>query len=291
MDTLGAISALDMGKRKGVTALFYGQPGMGKTMLAAGAAMTPLGSAVLFLDTELGRTSLVGLPNVFVLGISQWQQFDTQFDKLVQRARDLPIKTIVIDTLSSAQRLGMDKLLKESKTPDLPSINDYGKSNEQILSMMRKFVDLADTRVDQKTGQVYLGWNVIFLCHVSEDRNEKIGITKIRPALTPKAAEAACGIPDIVGYLTQLKTGRRMLFMENYGDALGKIREPANISRMPSRMAIPNLEGTQGRLDLSVEPVLSYILRHWHGEIDLNDKEKYPTLFPKKTEGSIENNG
>jgi hypothetical protein len=82
-----------------------------------------------------------------------------------------------------------------------------------------------------------------------------------------------------------------MLFMENYGDALGKIREPANISRMPSRMAIPNLEGTQGRLDLSVEPVLSYILRHWHGEIDLNDKEKYPTLFPKKTEGSIENNG
>lgn len=283
MDELGAISAEDMQSRQGLTMLVYAHPGEGKTLFGAGAAYTPLGGEVIYLDCELGRTTLIGLKKVSVLPIHQWEDIDTQYDKLVKKAKRLPKITLVIDTVTAVQALGLTHLQQDSKTPDLANINDYAKSNEQILKMMRKFIDLADTRIDPTTNKSYLGWNIIFLAHVAEDK-DKVGFTeRIRPYLTPKAAEAAMGMPDIVAYLTRVGSGenvKRILFMENYKQAKGKIRQPANRPRIPARMVVPNLVGTNGTIDLTVEPALSYLIRHWHGEIDLSQRDKYPHLYP-----------
>jgi phage nucleotide-binding protein len=277
----GAINASELHTARGMTGVLYGHPGAGKTTTAAGVRKLSYGGKVLFIDCEGGARSLRGLDNVLVRRITEYSQIRPLFEFLDTHMQELDIRTIVIDTISALQRLGLNQLMTTSKTPELANMGDYGRSNEQIGRLVRNIADFAEARVDPRTGEIYGGWNVFFTAHLTEAKDDTTGAMLTRPSLTPKAAEVVCGIVDMVGLVTvEARTGRRMLIMENLNNAIGKIRQPADTPAMPTKLYIPNTKREDGTEDQEVVPVLARVLQHDHGEINLNDTGKYPELFP-----------
>lgn len=277
----GVIEATDIDTLKGLTGIIYGNPGVGKTELAAGAARVPYGRRVLYIETEGGQITLAGLEDIDIKRIKTWKEVEDLHNWLTKNLRDLDYRTIVIDTFTNLQRLGLDSLL-DAKNADLAQIQDYGKSNEQIGRMARRFVDLADVMTDPKTGEHYGGLNIFFICHASEAMQKQGEETRlvIRPTLTPRATETVSGIVDMLAYVTKTPgSKKRFLAMTDYKTALGKLRQPPTRPTMPTKMLIPDTRDGNGVYNMEVIPALARILQHIHGDINLNDRDKYPELF------------
>lgn len=185
--------------------LVYGDPGAGKTYLAATAQDHAETSPVLFLDVEGGTTTIRKRKDVDVKRISS-------IDELVQTHKllsDNPgfYKSVVIDSLTELQKLDMVGIMKElvqrrpDLDPDVPGMREWGKSAEHVRRIVRGFRDLP--------------MHTIFTALSQVERDEN-GVVTYYPSVPGKLKMEVPGFMDIVGFLTstieQEETQRRIQF-------------------------------------------------------------------------------
>lgn len=176
-----------------INALFYGEPGTGKTWLLGTAADHPATSPVLVIDIEGGVTTLRSRPDIDVVQVRTAKQLQ-DVQNAVAKDINRYYKSVCIDGLTELQKVDMGAVMKEqyNKKPDttdiyVPSPREWGKSGERVRIIVRSFRDL--------------------YCHVfatallAENTDDKTNITSMFPSLPGKLRAEIPGFFDIVGLL------------------------------------------------------------------------------------------
>jgi len=213
----------------GLNLLIYGQAGSGKTTFASTADDDEHTRRVLYIDVEGGTRSISDRDRIDVFQPQEFPEIKEVFTFLKNSEHDY--KTVVVDSITETQKLGLKEIMKTSRTPDMPGLQDYGKSNEEIQGLVRAFRGLAQSR----------GLNIVFTALDVEAKDEVTGAVLVRPALTPKAAEAVTGIVDGIGYLFVNTDGVRMLRLAQDARILAKIRQARTGPRIPDVIENPSI--------------------------------------------------
>ena len=174
-----------------INMLIYGEPGVGKTVLAGSASVVEGMGPVLFIDVEGGTMSLRNkYPDVDVVRVSSWQDMVNVYNDLVGNDK---YKTIVLDSLTEIQKFSMYNIMKDlvqgdpDRDPDVPGLREWGKNSEQVRRFVRAFRDLPV--------------NTIFTALSAVDKDQKTGATIHRPGLSGKLSAEVAGFLDIVCYM------------------------------------------------------------------------------------------
>jgi len=169
----------------------YGEPGIGKTVLAAKS------EDPLLIECEKGASISLGnhpaqweIPVVSILDNP---------DKLMQIGWELKkgahpeFKTIIIDTISEYQTRQLAKIWHaerdKGKRPEgHPYQQEYKVNTEYMREVILHYCEL-----DR---------NVIFIAHEVEEKNEQTGQVITRPMFTPKLASTMFATVDVMLYMT-----------------------------------------------------------------------------------------
>ena len=192
-DTLGGLEVTTVSESpEFINMLVYGNPGVGKTVLAGSADAVPELRPVLILDVEGGTFSIrERYPDVDVVRVQTWPDMQKVYDALYKMEHDY--QTVVLDSLTEIQKFSMYRImasvLKEhpDRDPEVPSIREWGKNIEQIRRLVRAFRDLP--------------MNVVFTALAATDKDNKTGLVTTRPSLSGKLAMEVGGFVDILLYM------------------------------------------------------------------------------------------
>lgn len=172
--------------------LIYGEPGAGKTYFGGSAADHTELSPLLLIDIEGGALTLHG-KNVDVVQARTMKQVQ-QIQNALAKQTDPYYRTVFIDSGTELQKLDMRTVMMEqyNKRPDttdiyVPSQREWGKSGERMRMIIRSFRDLP--------------CNVIISALLSQDKDEKSGVTSMFPSFPGKLRSEVPGFFDIVGLL------------------------------------------------------------------------------------------
>lgn len=188
-----------------INLLIYGQPGAGKTHLAALADEVPAMRPVLYLNIEGGDMTLRHVaPEIRKIpeeGSLSWGQLQTIYDQLARQCYngvepgEFRPRTVILDTLTECQKMNMSQIMAEllmaepekGWDPDIPDVRRWGKNIEQIRKWVRKYRDLPI--------------NVIMTAHERIDKDNMTGQVLHMPQLSGKLSFEVAGFFDIVSYL------------------------------------------------------------------------------------------
>lgn len=174
-----------------LTALIYGQAGVGKSTLAASAP-----NAVL-LDFDGGTSRMNGAHIIPTLQVSQWEEVVTALDEVRQTPA---IATIVIDTVGKMMAY-MDDYIKRTN----PKMRQYDGSLSLKGFGMRKQMFL-----DFLKSVSVMGRNVIFVAHeIEQKRGDE---TIIRPEVGGSSTNDLVKELDLVGYMEMFGNKRTISF-------------------------------------------------------------------------------
>ena len=173
--------------------LIYGNSGVGKTQLAGSADAVPELRRVLFIDVEGGTLTLRNTPynEVEVVRVRSWQEMEDVYKELSIPGHGF--NTVVIDSLTEAQKMSMDRIMRklveedEDRDVDVPGIREWNINIEQTRKYVRKFRDLPV--------------NTIFTALEHSDKNMIRGTTRRKPSLSGKVKDEVAAFLDIVVYL------------------------------------------------------------------------------------------
>lgn len=171
--------------------LVYGDPGVGKTILASSADAVPEMRPVIFIDVEGGTFSVRDrYPDVKVVRVQTWDDMQSVYDALFSGQHEY--KTVVLDSLTEIQKFSMYNIMDftvkrdPDRDPDIPSMREWGKNIEQIRKLVRAFRDLP--------------MHTIITALAKSDKDQKTGAVKTTPSLSGKLANEVAAFLDIVGY-------------------------------------------------------------------------------------------
>jgi len=198
--------------------MIYGDPGVGKTVLAGSSSEVESMAPVLLIDVEGGTISLNNTyPNVDIVRVQNSKQLNKVYQEL--RKEDHGYRTVVIDSLTEMQKLMMVELMQQvvkedtSRDPEVPSLREWGKNIEQTRRIVRNFRDLEV--------------NTVYTAHAMYDKDDKRARTRILPSFSGKLANEVAGFVDIVGYYyPKVKGGKeiRVLLTGGTEDTVAKDR-------------------------------------------------------------------
>src|SRR6266581_2140439 len=188
-----------------INLLIYGQPGAGKTHLAALADKVPAMRPVVYLNIEGGdmtlRHAAPEIRKIPETGSLSWGQLESIYHELhrqcdgeIEPGEFVP-RTVIIDTLTEMQKMNMSQIMAQlimaepdkNWDPDIPDVRRWGKNIEQIRRWVRRYRDLP--------------LNVIMTCHEQEDKDNMTGMISRRPQLSGKLSNEVAGFFDVVSYL------------------------------------------------------------------------------------------
>jgi hypothetical protein len=215
--------------------LIYGDSGVGKTTLAGSADLVPSMRPVLFVDIEGGTESLKhSYPEVDTVRVTSWKEMQDLYNELHEGRH--PYKTIVLDSLSEIQKFNMYSIMtatiqaRPDLDPDVPSMREWGKNLEQMRKLVRGFRDL-----DMHT---------IFTALAKSDKDQRTGITTIKPSLSGKLADEVAAFLDVVVYyyVKQIGDGedaefRRLLLTQKTDQHIAKDRS----GKLPMILEYPTM--------------------------------------------------
>lgn len=193
LNTLAGLPVTRVSQQKlFVNALFYGDSGVGKTTLSGSADEVPEMRRVLVVDIEGGLLSIKDrFPNVDSVRVKSWTDMQSVYEEL--RDVDHGYNTIIIDSLTEAQKMSMDQVMRklveqhEERDVDVPGIREWNINIEQTRKFVRAFRDLPI--------------NTIFTALNRIDKNQQTGHQKTKPALSGKVSDEVAAFLDIVGYM------------------------------------------------------------------------------------------
>lgn len=222
--------------------LIYGESGVGKTTLAGSSDNVPEMRKVLFIDIEGGMLSLKDFyPNVESVRVKSWPDMQRVYEELYAGSHGF--NTVVIDSLTEAQKMSMDKIMIKLVTehpdrdPDVPAIREWNINIEQTRKFVRSFRDLPI--------------NTIFTALAKTDKNMMTGSIRRKPSLSGKVADEVAGFLDIVAYLYNTEhegENIRALLCSGTQDTVAKDRtnKLAQVITHPTMSAIWNaVKGTK----------------------------------------------
>lgn len=184
LDQATQVTELD----EGLTFLFYGRSGTGKTTLG-GTFPKP----ILLLDfNEKGTDSVSDVKGLKVLRINDWDEFVEVYEDL--RDTDHGFKSVIIDALPGVQRAAISeaKRIARKKDSDQSSQRDMGEATRLMNVVLHDYRDLKE-----------LGINVAMNAHdrVREsDTDDGDAIApEVGPNLMPGISKALMGAVDVIG--------------------------------------------------------------------------------------------
>lgn len=176
--------------------LVYGEPGAGKTYLAATAQDSDDTKPILFLDSEGGTVTIRRRKDVDVKSIRTMADIESIHNSLYADfdTGDGYYKTIIIDSLTELQGLDLRTVSEEEyrRNPDrvdkdVPTQRGWGKSRSRMSKIIRAFRDLP--------------CHTICTALLHSEFDENTGITTVFPAFPGKLRAEVPGYFDVVGYL------------------------------------------------------------------------------------------
>jgi AAA domain len=182
-------------------ALFYGDPGAGKTYLLGTAEDDERLRPILILDVEGGVTTLRHRPGIHVKRIRSMKELEDTYNRLYHAISNgrLPFRTVGIDSLTELADLDMKDIMRDAfaKNPDkvdkdVPSQREWGKSRAHIRTIVRAFRDLP--------------CHVVYTASVATLQDEGQP-TKYFPGFAGKLRTEVPGFMDIVGFLQPKNEG------------------------------------------------------------------------------------
>lgn len=215
--------------------MFYGDSGTGKTTLAGSADEVPAMRPVLFIDIEGGTESLRhSYPEVETVRVTTWKEMQNVYNVLYEGKHGY--KTVVLDSLTEIQKFNMYTIMdsvvqkRPDLDPDVPSMREWGKNLEQLRKMVRGFRDLE--------------MHTIFTALNKSEKDQKTGVTSMKPSLSGKLADEVAAFLDVVCYyyVKQIGDGedaefRRLLLTQKTDAQVAKDRT----GKLPMIIEDPNL--------------------------------------------------
>lgn len=182
-----------------LTMMIFGIPGSGKTRFMAGCPGT------LFLATEPGQQ----FTKATVVDITSWEKFATAVKELAEqrKAGKLIYQSVVIDIVDNLNIMCRDWVCAQ-KGMAYPSDKDFGKTwsecNKTWTEWIRSLMRIT---------------NVKFITHSSTETVEvqnEMGIREELQRYIPtfsgnRAAQYLDGVVNAVGFITQAKSGKRVI--------------------------------------------------------------------------------
>lgn len=174
-----------------LTAIIYGQPGIGKTTLACSAP-----SPVL-LDYDGGISRVNGAHQVDTVQVTSWEDTQIALDEIRKAGT---YRTIIIDTVGKMLAY-MEDYIKQTN-PQMKqrdgslSLKGYGVRKQMFLQLLK------DVSV--------MGMNIIFVAHEKEERQGDD--TRVRPEISGSAASDLVKEMELVGYMQAIGTDRTITF-------------------------------------------------------------------------------
>ena len=193
VDTLGGLEIMPVEETMDyINLLVYGDPGVGKTVLAGSATEIPEMDPVIFVDVEGGTFSIRNrFPTAKVVRVASWHDMQKVYNELFNMNHGF--KTVVLDSLTEIQKFSMSNIMKavvlkdSDRDPDIPAMRDWGKNIEQIKKLVRGFRDLP--------------LNTVFTALAKVDKDARTNIAKTSPYLSGKLSSEVSGMVDIVLYM------------------------------------------------------------------------------------------
>ncbi len=201
---------------KDLKILLYGDPGTLKTRSAASAALVPEMKPVLYIDTDGGSLSLISdflnIPGFYYRKMESFEWLNTLYNNVIKHPKN-PFKTLIFDSLSEKQRLGMKGIMERvvasnpSRDVDIPGLQEWGKNIEQIRKVVRYFRDVE-------------GLHFIATCLEKTDKDDQeTSIWMAKPALPGKLSDEIAAFFDIVGRMTAMEQGGKVVRVMHCGIA------------------------------------------------------------------------
>jgi hypothetical protein len=184
-----------------VRALFYGRNGRGKTRAAAMGG----GKTLVFDINEEGTRSIQNYKDVYRYPCSDWPSIAYGYWYLKEGDHDYT--TVVLDTWTQAQKLGMKQVLQEAedrdpmRPPSTPDQRTWGKLAELMNGLTLDFRNLP--------------MHVVFVCQERIDKNaddeEGESTPRTVPDLAPSIRGTVMSAVGIIGrvYKREVRVGEK----------------------------------------------------------------------------------